>query len=111
MLGSKIYIYLNISIPWDFCHYFLLWSEQNDALENYCIGFFLYSVFAYIFGSVSTSDGEQCSVFKPVYCTSSDIRVLRNIWTKALYEKGLIKLKRISSLHLKMSGTFDIFRI
>ena len=29
MLGSKIYIYLHISILSDLCHYFVLWSEQN----------------------------------------------------------------------------------
>ena len=26
-----------ISIPGDLCQYFLLWSEENGALENYCI--------------------------------------------------------------------------
>ena len=34
MLGSKIFIYLYISVPGDLCHYFPLWSEQNGALEN-----------------------------------------------------------------------------
>ena len=56
MLGSKISIYLHISIPVDLCHYFLLGSEQNDALENYCIDLFHTVFFVYIFGSAGTSD-------------------------------------------------------
>ena len=37
MLGRKIYIYLQVLIPANLCHFSLLLSEQNVALENYCI--------------------------------------------------------------------------
>ena len=40
---------------------------------------FSYSDFVYIFGRASTSDGVQFSVFKPLYCTPSDVLALQNM--------------------------------
>ena len=32
-VGKQDYVCPHISIPGDLCHYFLFWSEQNDALK------------------------------------------------------------------------------
>ena len=70
MLGSKINIYPHISIPGDLCHYCPKKLQYRP---------FSYSTFVYIFGGATTSDGVQCSVCKPLYCTPSDVLARRNM--------------------------------
>ena len=95
MLGSKIYIYLHISIPGDLCHYFLLWTEHNDALENYCIDLF-HTVFLFTFlkGQIHQN---ACNLVFSDHCIALHMMYLPFEICKQKHciktEKGLIKLK------------------
>ena len=64
-VGNQDYIYPHISISGNLCHYFFVWSEQNDALK----------IAVYIFERASTLDRSSCSVYKPLY----GVLVLQNM--------------------------------
>ena len=86
-MGRKIYTYLHISITCDFCHYFLLCSEQNDTLENYSIDLF-HVVFLFTF----LVHQMKCIVVFPNHYIELHLMYVPFKISK-LHEKGLIRSK------------------
>ena len=108
MLGSKIYIYLHISIPGDLYHSFLLWSEQKDALENYCIYIF-YTVLLLTFLEGQIYQMNCNAVFSnqkysSMWCTCPSKYVKKTMHISSF----LWKVARTYSTCLESSQTFKI---
>ena len=111
MLGSKVNIYPHISIPGDLCHYFLFLFEQNDALKNYCIDLFhTVLLFTFLEGQLHQM---ECNVvfanhFIALHLICLPVEICKQ---QHCLRKASLNLKNIFSFLLKISRTYDIFKI